>query len=104
MNICTACGNNFTSVTAFDRHQVWTDYGKPVKCDLTLVQPANRDPKFGPTFRLPDVGQFDWAKEGAERSGERACKTCTKPMTKRPGRGRFPSNCSNCGGTGIPVS
>jgi hypothetical protein len=117
MNICTACKTDFTSVTAFDAHH--NDNGKPVKCNLGVKHPKSHPTLPGkpvlerkgsrngmPLYKLADSGNFDWAKDGGKSTyvkvGSRPCKGCGGEMRKRSeGRGRFPSNCEGCGGTGV---
>lgn len=122
MNVCSQCDRDFTSVSAFDAHQTMRiSKGKAtVKCSVLRKHPKGHPTAAGKPvheqkgqrggrdlFRLADTGTFDWAKGQSTApvpDETRTCNGCQGTMRKsKPGRGRWPSKCQGCGGTGTLV-
>lgn len=114
MNLCSKCDTDFSSVGAFDQHHV-NDDGSPVVCDVgvkygsdskhagkpKLMLAGKRDGR--PLYKFNDLGQFDGMRSGPQDE-QRDCKRCGQAMRKaKQGRGRWPSYCSTCGGTGVLI-
>ena len=92
---CAACNETFSSLAAFDRHQ--RQRGGVVHCsdpaDVGLVHAGDK-------WKMPGPKEPEKVHAGGQPwRGE--CAKCGQPMGKKPGRGRPPKSCSDCGGKGI---
>lgn len=95
---CRKCDTVFGSLSAFDKHQ--TQDGDVVTChepeDRGLI--AKDDGVV--RFPAPDNAE-EWRGNDERAAWQGHCRECERPMTKKPGRGRPPASCGECGGKGI---
>lgn len=98
---CTACDTAFTSLSAFDKHIKGVEpavHLDPAKIGLEWSDESK-------AWRHENNGQFDFAKKVNTPPTEEkvySCAGCGGGFVKKPGRGRPPKHCSNCGGKGVP--
>ena len=82
---CDACGRAFTSLAAYDAHQLW-DYTKPHGDQLTCVDPATLLDRDGqPRFRLNPRGQWVHAATLPAGAFKRTLQTVEQGVARSSG-------------------
>ena len=98
---CRQCNETFSSLSGFDAHQ--TQRGDRVTCKDPSAKGMVRD-EAKARWKYPDESfTFAATKDGAPPAWTGTCASCHQVMTKKPGRGRPPKTCQDCGGKGFPV-